>query len=138
MSLCHKLWFSNVADLRYFKLWILLDQLIWVWNIKGLQHRALKILRFKCLILFQRLNSFDYCLRIKYCRYERIGFFLLKLIQILFLHYQWSCTTLCKNSNFSLSWALPTFVQKLFVKCCKKYDLKSIFMRNFVQKNVCF
>jgi len=48
----------NVADLRYFKLWILLDQIIWVWNIKGLQHRILKILRFKYLILFQRLNSF--------------------------------------------------------------------------------
>ena len=48
----------NVADLRYFKLWILLDQVIWVWNIKGLQHRVLKILRFKYLILFQRLNSF--------------------------------------------------------------------------------
>ena len=50
----------NVADLRYFKLWILLDQIIWVWNIKGLQHRVLKILRFKYLILFQRLNSFVY------------------------------------------------------------------------------
>ena len=48
----------NVADLRYFKLWILLDQIIWVWNIKGLQHRVLIILRFKYLILFQRLNSF--------------------------------------------------------------------------------
>ena len=40
----------NVADLRYFKLWILLDQVIWVWNIKGLQHRGLKILWFKYLI----------------------------------------------------------------------------------------
>ena len=48
----------NVADLRYFKLWILLHQIIWVWNIKGLQHRVLKILRFKYLNLFQRLNSF--------------------------------------------------------------------------------
>ena len=49
----------NVVDLRYFKLWILLDQIIWVWNIiKGLQHRVLKILRFKYLILLQRLNSF--------------------------------------------------------------------------------
>ena len=48
----------DVADLRYFKLLILLDQIIWVWNIKGLQHRVLKILRFKYLILFQRLNSF--------------------------------------------------------------------------------
>ena len=48
----------NVADLRYFKLWILLDQIIWIWNIKGLQHRVLKILRFKYLILLQRLNSF--------------------------------------------------------------------------------
>ena len=39
-------------------LWILLDQIIWVWNIKGLQHLVLNILRFKYLILFQRLNSF--------------------------------------------------------------------------------
>ncbi len=50
---------QNVADLRYFKLWILLDQIIWVWNIKCSQHRVLKILRFKCFILFQRLNSFS-------------------------------------------------------------------------------
>ena len=48
----------NVAYLRYFKLWILLHQIIWVWNIKGFQHRVLKILRFKYLILCQRLNSF--------------------------------------------------------------------------------
>ena len=63
MSLCHKLWFSNhyifgTKCCRYFKLWILLDQIIWVWNIKGLQHRVLKILKFKYLILFQRLNFF--------------------------------------------------------------------------------
>ena len=49
---------TNVADLRYFKLWILLDQIIWVWNIKGLQHQVPKILKFKYLILSQRLNSF--------------------------------------------------------------------------------
>ena len=48
----------NAADLRYLKLWILLDEIIWVWNIKGLQNRFLKILRFKYFILFQRLNSF--------------------------------------------------------------------------------
>ena len=48
----------NVADLRYFKLLILLNLIIWVWNIKGLQHRVLKILRIKYLILFKRLNSF--------------------------------------------------------------------------------
>ena len=47
-----------VADLRYFKLWILLDQIIWVRNIKGLQHPVLNILRVKYLILFRRLNSF--------------------------------------------------------------------------------
>ena len=52
----------NVSDLRYFKLWILLDQIIWVWNIKGLQHRVLKILRFKYLTLFQILNSFRHFL----------------------------------------------------------------------------
>ncbi len=48
----------NVVDLRYFKLWILLNQIIRVWNIKGLQQRVLKILGFKYLILLQRLNSF--------------------------------------------------------------------------------
>ena len=45
----------NVADLRYIKLWILLDQIIWVWNIIGLH---IEILMFKYLILLQRLNSF--------------------------------------------------------------------------------
>ena len=49
----------NVADLRYFKLWILLDKIVWFWNIKGLQHRVLKLMRFKYLILFQRLNCFE-------------------------------------------------------------------------------
>ena len=29
----------NVGDLRYFKLWIGLDQIIQVWNIKGCHHR---------------------------------------------------------------------------------------------------
>ena len=62
LSLCHKLITislePNFEDLRYFKLWILLNQIIRVWNIKGLQHRVLKILGFKYLILLQRLNSF--------------------------------------------------------------------------------
>ena len=62
LSLCHKLITislePNFEDLRYFKLWILLNQIIGVWNIKGLQHRVLKILGFKYLILLQRLNSF--------------------------------------------------------------------------------
>jgi len=57
-STVHRDIVANVADLRYVKLWILLDQIIWVWNIKVLQHRVLKILRFKYLILFQRLNCF--------------------------------------------------------------------------------
>ena len=48
----------NVVDLRYFKLWIFLNQIIRVWNIKGLQQRVLKILGFKYLILLQKLNSF--------------------------------------------------------------------------------
>ena len=29
----------NVGDLRYFKLWIVLDQIIQVWNIKGFHHQ---------------------------------------------------------------------------------------------------
>ena len=62
----------NVVDLRYFKLWILLTTLIWVWNITSLHHRVLKILGFKYLILFQRLNSFvksfAICLQSQYKR----------------------------------------------------------------------
>ena len=34
----------KIVDLRYFKLWILLNQIIWVWNVKGLQDRVLKLL----------------------------------------------------------------------------------------------
>ena len=30
----------NVVDLRYFKLWILLHQIILVWNIKSIQHQV--------------------------------------------------------------------------------------------------
>ena len=55
----------NVVDHTYFKLWILLNQIIRVWNIKGLQHRVLKILGFKYLILLQRLNSFDWVLHLE-------------------------------------------------------------------------
>ena len=33
----------NVVDLRYFKRWILLDEKIQVWNIKGLHHQVEKI-----------------------------------------------------------------------------------------------
>ena len=33
----------NVVDLRYFKLWILMDEIIKVWNIKGLRHLVLEI-----------------------------------------------------------------------------------------------
>ena len=33
----------NVVNLRYFKLWILLDPIILVWNIKGLHHLVAKI-----------------------------------------------------------------------------------------------
>ena len=71
LSLCHKLRFSNsntsmkpnLVDLRYFKLWILLNQIIWVWNIKGLQHRVLKIWGFKYLSLRQRFNFLFYQIR---------------------------------------------------------------------------
>ena len=35
---------QNVANLRYFKLWILLDQIIWVWNIKGLLNSKINLL----------------------------------------------------------------------------------------------
>ena len=46
-SLCHKLWscnsLSNAVYLRYFKLWILLNLSIQVWNIKDLHHQVIQI-----------------------------------------------------------------------------------------------
>ena len=48
----------NVVDLRYFKLWILLDQTFWILNIKGLQVYNIRFQRFECWSLWQWLNSF--------------------------------------------------------------------------------
>ena len=67
--------------------------------------------------------------------------FSLKIVHIFSL-FSNSCTTLYKNSNFSLSWALPDFVQKLWLtlylcaNSCTNYDLNSGFMCNFVQKHL--
>ena len=36
---------SNVGNFRYFKLWIILDQIMLVWNIKGLHNQVEKIWR---------------------------------------------------------------------------------------------
>ena len=49
---------TNVVDLRYFKLLVLMDQLILVWNIKGLQHQVPMINEWEILSLLQKLNSF--------------------------------------------------------------------------------
>ena len=56
-----------------------LDQKIWVWNIKGLQHRVLsllKILKFTYLILFQRQkrNSFksSLCTGVSSCFWREV------------------------------------------------------------------
>jgi len=68
---------TNFIDLRYFKLWILLNQIIRVWNIKGLQLRVLKILMFKYLILFQRLNSFVCIWALSYSVWDVFNKFLL-------------------------------------------------------------
>ena len=59
----------NVVDLRYFKLWILLNQIIRVWNIRGSQHPVLKILGFKYLILLQRFNSFKQVKQFKHLNF---------------------------------------------------------------------
>ena len=48
----------NVTDLRYFKAWILSDQLIKVWNIKGVHFKVAKILGLESLSLWQILNHF--------------------------------------------------------------------------------
>ena len=33
----------NAVDLRYFKLYILIEKVIWVWNIKGLHQKVAEI-----------------------------------------------------------------------------------------------
>ena len=49
----------DVEDHRYFKLCILLDQIILLWNTIGLHHQVAKIKGSKNLSLCQRLNFFD-------------------------------------------------------------------------------
>ena len=97
----------NFADLRYFKPWFLLDQIIWVWNIKGLQLRVLKILRFKYLILFQRLNCFQNSYQLPNFRF---------LI---------SCpiSDFLSVAQFQISYQLPNF---RFLISCQISDLLSI------------
>ena len=111
----------NVADLRYFKLWILLDQIIWVWNIKGLQHRVLKILRFENLILFQRINSFNY----------RTTFCLIAICQTFFITKFETKNHLLKGSCCQFSNLKVWFwKQKSSRQCFEKSKLKkSILIR---------
>ena len=67
---------------------------------------------------------YDYCLWIKYCSYERIVVFLLKLIHIFSL-FSYSCTTLYKISNLRNHEHCPKCS-----KSCKNYnDLNSNFGR---------
>ena len=49
---------SNVFNHRHFKLWILLEQIIYVWNTKGLNHQIPKTKGLEHLSVWQRLNSF--------------------------------------------------------------------------------
>ena len=47
----------NVVDLRYFKLWFLLNQILHVWNIKGLHHLVAEILGLEHWSLWQKIIS---------------------------------------------------------------------------------
>ena len=50
----------NVVNLWYFKLWIMLDQRIYVWNIKCIRHWVEMIWKgLENLSFWQRLNSFN-------------------------------------------------------------------------------
>ena len=53
---------SDVVNLCNFKQWLVLDQKILVWNIKGLRYWVPKILGLENQSLWQRVNSFPYIL----------------------------------------------------------------------------
>ena len=67
LSLCHKLLFSNPYNFAtkcfrpsiFQTIWILLDQIIKVWNIKGLHHQVAKIKEVENSSLWQILNPFS-------------------------------------------------------------------------------
>ena len=62
LSLCHEITVSlqvDVTDLKYFKLWYVLDKIILVYNIKGLHPQVAKKKGFENLSLWQRFNSSD-------------------------------------------------------------------------------
>ena len=48
----------NIVYIWYFKLWIMLDQIIKLWNIKGFNHQVVKIQKVNNLSLLQKLSSF--------------------------------------------------------------------------------
>ena len=54
ITLPKSLYFCNP---KYFKLWIMLDQIILVWNIKGLHHQVVNIYEIQNLSSWQKLNS---------------------------------------------------------------------------------
>ena len=58
IEFCHKLWFSYHYIFRYFKLWILVNQIISVGNMKGANHQFAILLRLKNMFLWQRPNTF--------------------------------------------------------------------------------
>ena len=63
MSFCHKLWFLTILSLQpdvkclwYIKLDSLLDQIVKIWNIKGLHHQVVKLLGLDHFSLWEKLN----------------------------------------------------------------------------------
>ena len=59
----------NVKDTRYFKLWIQLDQIIYVWNMNGLRHQVAKTKVLENLNLWQWFNFFVSSLRPVWSRF---------------------------------------------------------------------
>ena len=88
----------NVVNLRYFKLWIMLDTIIFVWNIKGLHHLVAKIYGLESLSLWQRLNSFTFT------KEQR-----------------------CVNSSFRNYWVFfPKFFITMFTKYHHRFDIAEV------------
>ena len=73
----------NVVDPRYFKLWILLDQIFWAWNIKGFFTSCSKRYRGLNNLVFRK-DSFplkiSYSIRTIFKSYFQIHYILISFI----------------------------------------------------------
>ena len=118
----------NVGNLRYFKLFILLDKIIWVLNIYGLHHcpfgcKNIGIWKFKFVAKtqFLCLSTVFYIFNF-YIRSELVSFKLFRLFHSLKLLWTAGRIICCKNNRLITSTVLVkcAILMRKHISICKR------------------